>query len=226
MGVAALLSPTAAFLTGLTYGAACCGPSCGPFFCSYILGTRTGVRQSLKALAIFAIGRLVVLGGVGMTVAWLGTAILASDWRTMAGSMCVAALVGLVGLGLLFGAWREKNESPSGWSSLHCRMSHWLARSNMPVWVVGMLFALVPCPPLVAMMACSSQAQSPWAGAALLMLFGLGSVMSSLLVLTLLTGVFARKINAAAPHMVPWMRRLSGGLLLLLSYGMLTGRHF
>jgi len=84
-----------------------------------------------------------------------------------------------------------------------------------------MLFALVPCPPLLAMVVCSSQVGSLLTGALLLMLFGLGSAVSSLLLLSLVSGLFARKIYAKTPRIVPWMRRLSGVLLLVMSAEMM-----
>jgi len=158
-----------------------------------------------------------MLGGVGVASAWLGAGLLAPE--TLA-ARCGALVVGAIGLGLLFSASGVASR-PSLLGALHFRISHWLTRSVLPLWVIGMLFALVPCPPLLAMVVCSSQVGSLLTGALLLMLFGLGSAVSSLLLLSLVSGLFARKIYAKTPRIVPWMRRLSGVLLLVMSAEMM-----
>lgn len=85
-----------------------------------------------------------------------------------------------------------------------------------PLWVVGALFALVPCPPLLAMLGCASQAGSPWSGSLLLMLFGLGTAVSPLLLVGVLAGVFSQRIRSLAPQHTLLFQRTSAVLLILL----------
>jgi len=89
-------------------------------------------------------------------------------------------------------------------------------KPTTPLWIVGAAFALVPCPPLLAMLAYTSQASSPVSGAALMMLFGIGTAASPAAVAAILAGAFSRKIRFHAPQHSLLFQRISGLILIIL----------
>jgi len=66
----------AALLAGVTYGLACCGPTCGPFLCAYIMCFPAGAAQAAKSLAVFTTARVATLGGLGFAAAFLGKGVV------------------------------------------------------------------------------------------------------------------------------------------------------
>ena len=222
----ATASLAAALLAGVTYGATFCGPSCGPFLCTYIMGTQNGGGQGLRAMAVFSAARILTYGAVGFASALVGTTLL-----TYTSTFALASfLPGLIVVALGVAAWfrptaaRQSGrtvqigESPAG-----CSRARFLAKPSAPLWLAGVVFAIAPCPPMLAMMACSANAGSPLTGAAVMMLFGVGTSLSPLIAMCLLAGTFSQKIRRLAPQQDQLFRRTAAVTLMLLGTAMVFG---
>ncbi len=212
---------TAALVAGITYGTAYCGPSCGPFLCTYIMGTDTGSVQAARSMAVFTVARIATYGIVGAASALLGMSVFSSQ----VGNSFVPGLVVIV-IGTLM--WRrapkhEKSEKPIriGEPIPSCSGGCLRSPSTMPLWLAGVAFALAPCPPMLAMLACSANAGSPLSGAVVMMLFGLGTSLTPLVVMGLLAGTFSQKIRRLAPQQDLLFRRTASAALMLLGTAML-----
>ena len=168
------LLATTALLMGLTGGPHClamCGAACGG------LG-RSGGTRGLRDLLAFQAGRLLgyaVLGAVAagsvQAMGWLGTqsAALRPLWTLFH----VAAL--LLGLVLLWRArqpWWLEGAGRQAWAWART----WAQRTGLSAgFMLGLLWALLPCGLLYSALMVAALPGQPWAGAGVMALFALGS---------------------------------------------------
>ena len=205
----------AALFTGATYGMTYCGAGCAPFLSTYIMGTQAGALRGLKSVAVFTAARILTLGVLGFGSGILGTALLTAKDRPQ--SVLFSGAMMAIGVLMCLRPAREncqshlEGDAAKGWL-----MSRLTFNSTTPLWVAGAAFALVPCPPLVAMLLYSAQMQSPLASGLLLLLFGFGTAVSPLVLVAILAGCFSQKIRARVPQYRLVFQRLSGLILILL----------
>ena len=211
----------AALLAGVTYGTAYCGPSCGPFLCTYIMGANPGGFQAMKSMAVFTAARVATCGMVGAVSATVGTTLFPA-WG---GS---SAVLGVVVMAVGATMWRRPAAKADSQTPIRvgepigiCNGGCLRRRSAMPLWLAGAAFALTPCPPMLAMLACSANAGSPGAVAAVMMLFGLGTAISPVILVALLAGHFSARIRSLAPQHALLFHRTASLTLLFLGCLML-----
>ena len=206
----------AALFVGVTYGMTC-GAGCAPFLSTYIMGTQAGALQGLKSLVVFTAARVLTLGILGFGSGILRTAFLPAGSLPHGGAVLLSGAVMAIGALMCLRAARENPRSHGGGATAKgCPESCQRFRATMPLWVVGAAFALAPCPPLVAMLVYSAQMPSPLASGLLLLLLGLGTAASPLVIVAVLAGCFSQKIRARAPQHRLLFQRLSGVILILL----------
>ena len=88
--------------------------------------------------------------------------------------------------------------------------------SNIHLFVMGMAFAAVPCLPMTAALLYSSRMPSMISSSILMMLFGIGTAVSPLVIISLLAGLFSKKIRTAMPQYEVLFRKTAGLVLILL----------
>ncbi len=201
----------AALFIGVTYGMTYCGVSCAPFLTTYIMGTQAGALQGLKSLAVFTAARILTLGVLGIGSGVLGTAILPAKSHPHSVSVLLGGAV--IAIGVLV-CLRPGNRK--GNAAKRCLVSRLSVNPTMPLWVIGVVFALVPCPPLAAMLLYAAQTPSLLASGLLLLLFGIGTAVSPLILAATLAGCFSQKLRARVPQYRLLFQRLSGAILILL----------
>lgn len=211
----------AAFLAGVTYGFAYCGPSCGPFLCTYIMGSDGGSASALRSLAVFSAARVLTYAAAGAASALLGTAVVA-----LQGSSSVVLGIAVVVTGALM--WRQPSQGGGsgesgcgGRSGPSCAARGCGGRAAPPLWLAGIAFALTPCPPMLALLACAANAGSPALGAGIMLLFGLGTALSPLLLISVLAGHCSGRLRRLAPQHTLLFRRTASLTLVALGCAML-----
>ncbi len=210
----------AALLAGLTYGTLYCGPSCGPFLCAFIMGTNTGSFQAARSLAVFTAARVTTYGIVGVVSGLLGTDVFSTH---TSGSPVLGVVVIMIGGWM----WRRtpQRQEPDGLvqigKSSTARGAQCMRSAGArPLWLAGTAFALTPCPPMLAMLACAAHTGSPWTGAAIMMLFGLGTSLSPLILICLMAGHFSQRLRSCAPEQAVLFRRTASLTLVALGSSM------
>ncbi len=205
------------FVTGIFLGSGPCLLSCGPLLLSYVASTKTGAVSGLKTYLVFCGVRLSVYlsfgAGAGMLGAWVVHRFLES------GSLAVLyAAFGafLVLLGLFF---ILEDLVPHRWrASLTC--CHEGRGDLRNIAVFALIVSLAPCAPLLAMFGYVALVSDAWyKGIVYMGAFGLGTVISPLILLVFLTGWFGSWLQKH--RVVLRAVRVTSGLIFILLGGWL-----
>jgi sulfite exporter TauE/SafE len=192
------------FLTGLILGAGPCALSCGPLLLSYILGQARDARAGLTLYAIVMVVRVFIYALIGWGIGLWGEAAVT---HRLGG---VVPAVFLIFLGALCVFWgvrgltRAKEDS-----ACSCSMSspsRWDVKAAV---VFGAIVTLTPCAPLIGMLTYVAVVSNAWwKGIIYMAAFGLGTVLSPLILLCAGAGVVST-----------WARRHSGWRRALRVFG-------
>ncbi|UCC67517.1 MAG: sulfite exporter TauE/SafE family protein [Armatimonadota bacterium] len=188
--------PIWCFLIGIAAGSGPCFATCAPTVVSYVGGLKRGWREGLRASLVFSLARIPAYLLLGVLVAYLGTRLneatsfhqLQSAVNVLAGALLIiaGALLAILVRPLL-GC---------------CKASPRLApiRDVRLLAVLGFLFGLSPCAPMMAVMArVGIESATVALGAICMVLFGIGTALSPLLLLGagsgMLSELLARRAN-------------------------------
>jgi sulfite exporter TauE/SafE len=173
----------AAIFASSLAGSLHCIAMCGP-----LIGLHGGAR-SLRLALVHALGRLTTYAALGALAGLLGRAVdMAGHLAAIQHGAAIAAGVLTVGWGLrtiaIARGWlRTAGSAPAlfGRGLVQLRARRAVSRA----WLVGVLTGLLPCGWLWVFVVSASGTGSPWAGAAVMMVFWLGTVpaMTGLLAL-------------------------------------------
>ncbi len=200
------------FLTGIVLGSGPCLLSCGPLLLSYVASTKTGGVSALKTYLIFCGVRLAVYAsfgvGSGLIGAWVVHRLLES---ASLGVLYVAFGAFLVLLGIFF---ILEDLVPERWrAALRCCYQ---GRGDLRnVAVFALIVSLTPCAPLLAMVGYIALVSDTWSkGVVFMTAFGLGTVISPLIILMFLTGWFGAWLQQH--RSVLRLVRLASGLIFIV----------
>jgi len=172
------------FASGLILGSGPCLSFCAPVLISYIASRQANIKKSLISYLVFSIFKLAGYGILGLIC---GAGITLLQGPLLAGRLdfirlILGSFIILVGLAILF-----QKEKGIGRTCL------WLNKGNVKnVGVLGLLTGLAPCAPLIGILnyvlIISSQ---PLEAVMFTLVFGLGTVLSPLIILIMLSGKFS-----------------------------------
>lgn len=210
-----------ALLLGIVYGATFCTLTCSPFIASYIIGSDRGTRRGVLLSIIFNGGRVLTYGVLGLVVGMAGGAFLEEGLYAVWGAILFGVAVALIGV------WIAVRRRPgpacacSGGASWAQRLWHRIEPregdgGELSAAGMGLLLGMVPCPPLLALLVFAAAVGSAGTGMALGVLFGLGTVISPILIVSAAAGWFSDRIAREAPAMRGGVRRLAGLMLVVL----------
>jgi thiol:disulfide interchange protein DsbD len=210
-----------ALLLGIIYGATFCTLTCSPFIASYIIGSDRGTRRGVWLSVIFNGGRVVTYGLLGLAVGLAGGAFLVEGVYALWGAIFFGIAVALIGI------WIAVRRRPG--SACACtKEASWAQRlwhrvepregdgGELSAAGMGLLIGLVPCPPLIALLVFSAAVGSAATGLVLGLLFGIGTVISPIIIIAAAAGWFSERIAMEAPAMRTGIRRVAGVMLVLL----------
>lgn len=197
-----------------------CTLTCSPFIAAYVVGTDRGTRRGLWLSLVFNAGRVATYGALGLAVGLAGSALIEDGAFARWGALAFGTVV--VGVGLYLAVRRRPRACGCGRErSLARRLVAWLrpgegAGRETYAALMGVLIGLVPCPPLVALLVASAAYGSAATGLGMGLLFGLGTVLSPMLVVAAAAGWFSERVARDAPLARHGVTRLAGVLLVLL----------
>ncbi|MCP4550199.1 MAG: sulfite exporter TauE/SafE family protein [bacterium] len=194
-------------LLGVLYGTTICSLSCLPTLGPLLVGEGGGFRRGLGFGASFLSGKVVTYTLLGAVAAGIGGRlnIAGGLLRLVPGVVIV-----LTGLYLLL---VQRSACP--------RKGHPRIRGVLPFFALGAATGIAPCAPLAAVMAIAAEAGSIPLGAASGFLFGIGLMLSPMILLGGGLAYLSRSINLEVESLRPWIRRIAGLLLLLNGAGSL-----
>jgi sulfite exporter TauE/SafE len=170
---------------------------------------------------IFNGGRVVTYGLLGLAVGLAGGAFLVEGVYALWGAIFFGVAVALIGI------WIAVRRRPG--SACGCRgEASWAQRlwhrvepregdgGELSAAGMGLLIGLVPCPPLIALLVFSAAVGSAGTGLVLGLLFGVGTVISPIVIVAAAAGWFSERIAKEAPVMRSGVRRVAGLMLVVL----------
>jgi cytochrome c-type biogenesis protein len=215
-----------ALLLGIIYGATFCTLTCSPFIASYIIGSDRGTRRGVWLSVIFNGGRVITYGLLGLAVGMAGGAFLVEGVYALWGAILFGVAVALIGI------WIAVRRRPGSAACGCAGETSWARRlwhrvepregdgGELSAAGMGLLIGLVPCPPLIALLVFSAAVGSAGTGLVLGVLFGIGTIISPIIVIAAAAGWFSDRIAKEAPVMRMGIRRVAG--LMLVALGVWT----
>ena len=183
-----------AAVLGFTYGLGPCTVSCAPLIVPIIVATAKDKREGVIFSLIFSIGRVFSYTLLGFLSGLLGKQI---DWFIP--NWLLGVIFVLLGIGIAFNVQKK------------CLIKNVKITGPYMSFFSGVAMGLGPCPPLIALLALAVLSQSALTGLAMGFVFGLGTILSPILILGFFSGWFAK--NKEFHKVLPYV---SGGFLVLL----------
>jgi len=176
------------FLMGLWFGLGPCLASCGPVLISYIAGTKKNILASLGTYILFSLSRVAVYLLLGLLVFSLGK-IITQTW--LVGLSRYVFVIGgafIILLGILTAFGRHLEFQCCGFLEKNL-----LREYHKSALVLGLIIGVLPCAPLLALLGYVGLVSKTWSQALIYcFFFGLGTMISPLLILSTLTGLIRR----------------------------------
>lgn len=200
---------TALFFYGLTMGVGPCLAFCAPALLSYIAGTKKSWLGGLKDILIFSLSRLVICAILGLlagSIGYLLNEVISSPEVNLIKYLGLGIFVLLLGIIMLLG----------GKGFPFCCILHreTIEKSTKSIILLGILIGLAPCLPLLgALSVIAGVAKGPVIGAFWGFSFGLGTVISPLIILAPIAGGLGR-LFSLKPIFSRTFSRLCGCFLI------------
>jgi sulfite exporter TauE/SafE len=196
------------FASGLVLGSTSCLGLCAPMLLAYVVAHKKSLSQSLLSYAIFSLGKLTSYAFLGILCALGATLIHNPRIAGFADAIYVVmgCFITLIGITTIF--YEQKTLS---------RMCAWFNTGNIRnVGILGLLVGLSPCLPLLGILNYIMLISKTVFDAVLFtLLFGLGTVLSPLLVLVALSAKAAAYLSRK-PVFKMIIRVICGAVLVIL----------
>ena len=211
-----------ALVLGIIYGATFCTLTCSPIIASYIIGSDRGTKRGIWLAVIFNSGRVITYGLLGLAVGLAGGAFLVKGVYALWGAIFFGIALALIGI------WIVVRRRPGNLGCSCSKEATWVQRvwhriepregdgGEMSAAGMGLLIGLVPCPPLIALLIFSATVGSAGTGLVLGLLFGIGTVISPIIIIAAAAGWFSDRVALEAPVMRTGIRRVAGVMLVAL----------
>lgn len=169
----------ALFLLGLVSGATVCSVGCLIHLGPYLLGSASGFREGFCSTLSYLAGKFTVYALWGGVAGWAGATLsLEHGGARWAGMLLVAA-------GLLLPVF-NRQKCPGKLATIGNRGT---------LFTLGAVTSLMPCPPLLGLLAVAAGSGSVLAGMACGAAFGIGLVCSPLVVAGGVLGLLAGRLR-------------------------------
>lgn len=196
------------FLLGFTFGSGLCLASCGPILISYLASARKNPLKSFLYYVLFSLSRVSVYIILSLLIFFLGKLIVGSFMEHF--SRYVLLLGG--GFIVLIGALTALGKS-------------WKYHKHNIV-IMGLVIGLLPCAPLIAVLSYIALVAKTWMHSLIYsILFGIGTFLSPLIILTMLTGFVSRVLPDKEKSVSKIFGYICGFILVFLGL-QLMGRGF
>jgi len=205
-----------ALLLGINSGISQCSVFCAPFVSTYIMGSRQGAVEGLKSFVVFSAGRVFMCAMLGLGAGYMGGVFMGMERNFKYGSIIYGAALILIGLSMLMRpvcVCKKSEDKNRGFAFLSGRF---VFNPTTHLFVMGTALAIVPCPPMGAMLLYSLKMPSVMSSSMLMLLFGIGTAVSPLIIICTVAGWFSEKIKTEAPQYRMMFQRISGLILILL----------
>ncbi len=189
------------FALGVVYGTTVCSLSCLPILAPCLLSTGRGFKDGILLSLSFMQGKVLAYAFLGGLAAWLGSSFLTN--------IIPQPIIGmvLIAVGILLPFMGQKK----------CSTDCSRVNRRLPLFTLGMSTSLIPCPPLVAILVTAAQKGSISIGILYGALFGIGLMISPLLLAAGGAAAIGNTINMKSNSVRIFTQTVS--TLLIISMG-------
>ena len=203
---------------GITIAFGPCLFFCTPIVFSYIGGTQDSWQKGFKSVLIFSLSRAFVYVILGLLAGLFGKILTTSlDKYSLTIYIIGGAFISLSGILILLG----KNPN------LHlCQTirKHTIENDIRSSIILGIIIGLLPCPPLLGILVyISLVSQDLWQGALLGFSFGIGTIISPLIIFGILASSLPKKI-IKSPKTFEIFKKVCGFLLFLFGVQLIVSQ--
>lgn len=201
----------AALTTGLFTGSSYCLAGCAPFISTYIMGTGNGAGDGLRLYIFFISGRIITYVVIGIAAGYMGEIL---DMKGP-GLPFLSGIFFIIS-GIILCLRDSSRSKACGGPRFFKFYKGSINSSSMHLFLAGILLSIVPCPPLIAVMAGSLQYQSVIIGSSVMLLFGLGTMLSPLVLVAGAAGFLSKRIKESAPRNSVFFQRIAGVIIMMM----------
>lgn len=178
------------FLLGLSLGFGPCLVTCGPLLISYIAGTQKNVIKSIRAYLLFSLSRVSVYAVLGIAVFLFGQLISKYSFSALTQYLFLCGGVFIMFIGLIMVMGKNLDNKFCRWIE-----QTFLKKDAKTIFIFGLIIGIMPCLPFVSLLTYIGLVSGTLIDALFYSLsFGLGTVISPLLIIAALTGLIPRII--------------------------------
>ncbi len=179
------------FFSGLLLGSGPCLATCGPVLIFYIAATKQNPGQGVWAWFLFSLARISVYLILSAGIFILGEFLVRQNLTHIAKYIYLfgGMIIVLIGIFTIIRGWIK--------SSLSARTEGLICRvCNMQPITLGLIMGILPCAPLLVVLSYIGLISSTWQWCIFYSLvFGLGTLVSPLILLTLGAGLVPRLLS-------------------------------
>jgi len=206
------------FLTGIFLGSGPCLISCGPFLVSFVAGAKKNYRESLGIWLIFSLTRLFAYLVLGIIAGFFSQEIVYRIYQGNTGLYLLlfgGVFILLIGLVIFWGGNKQLKI---------CRIleERFVKRGIKSTIIFGLVIGFLPCAPLLAVLSYVVLVAGSWhKGLIYSLSFGLGTLISPLIVLVLLASMVPKLFSENAKFM-KLFQKICGLIIILLGLELIT----
>ena len=206
------------FMIGITMAFGPCLFFCTPIVLSYIAGTQDSGRKGFKSVLIFSLSRAFIYVLLGLLAGFLGRMLTTTlDKYSLPIYIIGGTFISLSGILILLG----KNPN------LHlCQiLRKYTVEDNIRNTIIlGIIIGLLPCTPLLGILVyISLTSKNLWQGALLGLSFGIGTIISPLIIFGIVVSSLPKKI-IKNPKIFEIFKKACGFLLFLFGVQLIVSQ--
>jgi len=206
------------FMIGITMAFGPCLFFCTPIVLSYIAGTQDSGRKGFKSVLIFSLSRAFIYVLLGLLAGFLGRMLTTTlDKYSLPIYIIGGTFISLSGILILLG----KNPN------LHlCQiLRKYTVEDNIRNTIIlGIIIGLLPCTPLLGILVyISLTSKDLWQGALLGLSFGIGTIISPLIIFGIVVSSLPKKI-IKNPKIFEIFKKACGFLLFLFGVQLIVSQ--
>lgn len=190
-----MIDVLSALVLGFTYGIGPCTISCAPIVVPLLMASSKNRKQGVISSFVFSFGRVLSYVLLGFVTGWIGSKIDFFISKKILGIFFI-----ILGLAVFF--------KFQGKCILKSRIK---ITGYLMSFVTGFVYGLGPCPPLIALLGMAALSKSAIAGALMGLLFGIGTIISPIIILGFFSGWIAKQKEFK--QVIPYV---SGAFLVIM----------
>lgn len=205
-----------ALLLGISAGISQCYLYCAPVISTYIMGLGKNALEGLKFYFVFSAGKIFMCSIIGFCADYMEQTFIGRKNNFYFGSVIFGITLILIGFSMLIRPVCVCKKSGNKKSWFISFLKYFAFKPGTQLFVGGIASAIVPCPPMGAMLLYSLKMSSTVSCGIMMALFGIGTTLSPLVIISIAAGSFSGKLKIEVPEYRMMFQRISALILILL----------